>query len=74
MSQYVFASSIVNDINRGVSPSIVRRIVRFSANQAYQTYEWNGSGWSGTNFVVQPGEGYAVQVQATADWIPVTIP
>jgi hypothetical protein len=74
VSQYVFASSIVNDINRGVSPSIVRRIVRFSANQAYQAYEWNGSGWSGTNFVVQPGEGYAVQVQATADWIPVTIP
>jgi hypothetical protein len=73
-SQYFFASSIVNDINRGVSPSIVRRIVRFSTNQAYQTYEWNGGGWSGTNFVVQPGEGYAVQVQATADWVPVTVP
>ena len=48
----------------------VRRIVRFAPNQVYQTYEWNGATWSGTNFIVMPGDGYAVEVETISDWVP----
>ncbi|MFQ5600876.1 MAG: hypothetical protein ACE5G2_10025, partial [Candidatus Krumholzibacteriia bacterium] len=65
-----FASNLVNDINRGTYPSVVSRIVRFAPNQVYQEYDWNGGIWSGTNFVLLPGDGYAVEVETTSDWTP----
>ena len=70
---HFFASSLVNDINAGPFPTIVSRVVRFAPNQVYQTYQWTGSIWSGTNFVLMPGDAYSVEVKTVFDWVPKTI-
>jgi hypothetical protein len=70
---HFFASNLINDINSGGFPTIVSRVVRFTPNQIYQTYQWNGSIWSGTNFVLLPGDAYSVEVKTIYDWVPDTI-
>jgi len=69
------AFQVVQDINQGYSPTVVTRITRLNPDlQTYQTYQWNGTAWSGTNFVVLPGEAYGVEVKTTADWLPQQLP
>jgi hypothetical protein len=72
-SPHFFASSLVNDINEGAFPTVVSRITRFTANQVYQTYEYTGGVWSGTNFILMPGDAYAVEVETVFDWVPDTL-
>jgi hypothetical protein len=68
------AFQVVQDANNGYFPGPVTRITRLNADlQTYQTYQWTGSSWSGTNFVLMPGEAYGLEVQATADWLPDTV-
>jgi hypothetical protein len=67
------AYQVVQDANNGFFPGPVTRIVRFNPDlQTTQAYSWNGSAWTGTNFVVLPGEAYGFEVQATSDWVPDT--
>jgi hypothetical protein len=69
------AFQVVQDANSGYFPGPVTRIVRFHPDlQTPQTYQWNGSSWSGTNFVLIPGEAYGLEIQTTADWLPDTTP
>ncbi len=69
------AFQVVQDMNQGYSPTVVTRITRLNPDlQTYQTYQWNGSAWSGTNFVVLPGEAYGVEVKTTTDWLPQQLP
>lgn len=74
-SPHVLAHQLVQDINNGYYPSVVTAITRFNPDlQAAQTYRWTGTSWSGTNFVLIPGEAYGVEVANTADWLPDTQP
>lgn len=69
------AYQVVQDANNGFYPGPVTRIVRFHPDlQTTQTYQWTGSSWSGTNFVILPGEAYGLEVQTTTDWVPDTLP
>ena len=69
------AFQLVQDINQGFSPAFVTRIVRLNPDlQTTQTYDWNGAGWTGTNFVLLPGEAYGVEVKTTTDWLPQVLP
>jgi hypothetical protein len=69
------AYQVVQDINGGYAPAIANRIVRFNPDlQVTQTYQWSGGSWSGTNFVILPGEAYGVEAVSTADWVPDTQP
>jgi hypothetical protein len=73
-SPHQLAFQVVQDINNGYAPSVVTRITRLNPDlQTYQTYQWNGSAWSGTNFVVLPGESFGVEVGTTSDWSPDTV-
>jgi hypothetical protein len=73
-SPHQMAFNLVQDINNGYAPAVVTRITRFNpATQTVQTYQWSGSSWTGTNFVVLPGEGFGVEVGVTADWLPDTL-
>jgi hypothetical protein len=68
------AFQLVQDINNGYAPTAVTRITRLNPDlQTYQTYQWTGSAWTGTNFVVLPGEAFGVEVTTTTDWLPDTI-
>jgi hypothetical protein len=72
---HVLASQLVQDANGGFFPGPVTRISRFNpTTQASQIYQWNGSSWTGTNFVLVPGEAYGFEVQSTSDWLPDTQP
>ena len=74
-SPHQLAFQLVQDMNGGYYPTSVTRITRLNPDlQTYQTYQWTGSTWTGTNFVLVPGEAYGVTVQATSDWIPDTAP
>lgn len=69
------AYQVVQDINGGYAPAVASRIVRFNPDlQVTQTYQWNGGSWSGTNFVILPGEAFGVEAVGTADWVPDTAP
>ena len=73
-SPHQMAFNLVQDMNNGYAPSVVTRITRLNPDsQTYQTYQWSGSAWTGTNFVVLPGEAFGVEVGVTADWAPDTI-
>jgi len=72
---HVLASQLVQDANGGFFPGPVTRITRLNPDtQANQIYQWNGTSWSGTNFVLVPGEAYGFEVQSTSDWLPATRP
>jgi hypothetical protein len=67
------AYQVIQDINGGYAPVVGTKLVRFNPDlQIEQTYQWTGSSWSGTNFVILPGEAFGVQAATTADWIPAT--
>lgn len=69
------AFQLVQDINHGFSAAFVTRVVRLNPDlQTTQSYDWNGSSWTGTNFVLIPGEAYGVEVKTTTDWLPQVLP
>jgi hypothetical protein len=73
-SPHQMAFNLVQDINNGYAPAVVTAITRLNPDlQTYQTYQWNGGTWSGTNFIVLPGEAFGVEVGTTADWSPDTV-
>jgi hypothetical protein len=74
-SAYQSAGQLVQALDAGPTPGPVTRIVRFDPElQREQSYQWSGSSWTGTNFTLQPGEGYGVEVNTTIDWLPSTLP
>jgi len=72
-SSYQLAFQLVQSMNSGYYPTTVTSITRLHPDtQTYQTYQWTGSTWNGTNFVLMPGEAYGVTVTTTNDWVPET--
>jgi hypothetical protein len=63
------AADLVAEMNGGVGQGGVTRLSRIdSASQQRQSWEWDGSSWSGTDFLLQAGEAYEVVVAAAVGW------
>jgi len=68
------ASELVTSIEGGTGPGNNQNIVRIGkwdySTQSYDVYAYGPSGWSGTNFLIGPGDCIWFEVVSTFTWAP----
>jgi YVTN family beta-propeller protein len=75
---YSNAQAVEESINGAPTPGAVNQIGRWNGDtQLYETYDWLAEPlnmWSGTNFTVNPLEGYFINLQQNVTgWRPATL-
>ena len=73
-STYAKASDMVIDIEGSIGPGANTKITEVakwdSATQTVITYAWTASGWLGTDFMINPGDGIYLKIVASFTWTP----
>jgi len=73
-SPYTKASDLVTDIEGGTGPTAhvkIDIVARWNpATQSLQIYQWQTSGWTGTDFVLAPGDGIYFRITSSFNWTP----
>jgi len=71
---YASASDIVTHIEGSIGPGAHTKITEIAkwdaANQTLLKFAWTASGWTGTNFVINPGDGIYLKIIASFTWTP----
>ncbi len=73
-STYAKASDIVIHIEGSIGPGAHTKITELGrwdpATQTVIKYMWTASGWSGTDFMINPGDGIYLKIVASFTWTP----
>jgi hypothetical protein len=76
-STYAVASDIVMDIEGSTGPGANTKITEIAkwdaATQTLIKYSWTASGWMGTDFVINPGDGIYLKIVTNFTWTPMLI-
>ena len=71
---YTRASDLVRDIAGGTGPGTNTKIIEVvkwdATTQTFQRYSYGGSGWSGNDFTINPGDGIYFNIVASFTWQP----
>jgi len=72
---YDSASSMVNDIEFGLPPgSLLLEVGKWDpATQSAIIYYFDGAGWTGTDFAINPGDGIYLLIKVSFSWTPLLI-
>jgi hypothetical protein len=73
-SSYSKASSIVFDLEGSIGPGAHTKITELGwwdpVRQAVVKYIWTASGWAGTDFMINPGDGIYLKIITSFTWTP----
>jgi hypothetical protein len=76
-SAYVKASDIVLDIEGSIGPGANTKITEIAkwdtVTQTLVKYSWTPSGWSGTDFMINPGDGIHLKIVTNFTWTPMLL-
>ena len=76
-SIYATASDMVLDIEGSIGPGANTKITEVAkwdtTTQTLIKYTWTASGWMGTDFVINPGDGIYLKIVTNFTWTPMLI-